>query len=859
MRKMKLFVLVTVLCTSLFSRADEGMWLPFMLGRNFEDMKKHGLKLTQEQIYSINHSSLKDAVISFGGFCTGEVISKKGLVLTNHHCGYDAIADASTPEKNYLDKGFWAKNNSEEIAVPGLTATFIIRIEDVTSLIQKELNESMTAEQRANKISEIAKILEKEAVEGTHYEAFVRDFYSGNEFYLFVKETFNDVRLVGTPPQSSGKFGGDTDNWMWPRHTADFSMFRIYAGADNKPAAFNTSNVPYTPKHSLPISLDGIKKNDYAMVMGYPGRTNRFLTSYGVEQAIKLEQPKIVDIRAKKLQIMKKYMDQNIKIRLNYSSNYARVANYWKYFIGQTAQLKNNKVADKKRDIENNFNAFTKGEAEYANVLADIEDAYRATNSVVYSKVYYSEFLNQVDINSNVLIYKNIASLDAAGKKDQVSQLQKVAKDRWKEFFKNNNLDIELETLSEVYKMYLKDIPNAQKGILAKTLNEKGIKKIDKYLAKIAKKSIFTNKERYMEFSKEFSLSKLKKDPLFILVSDIDDAFSATINKKAIKEAQVKLQRANRLFVKGVRAMDLNKMYAPNANSTLRVTYGNVLPYSPKDAAYYDYQTTLNGVMEKEDPSNPEFTVDPVMKELWKNKDYGRYANKKGELTVNFITNNDITGGNSGSPCMNANGELIGLAFDGNWEAMSGDIFFESNIQRTIVCDIRYVLWIIDKCYGAQNLIDEMEIKKSNSTENDIAEDTENGEEKNKVSNNSKNLSALPCPKTAAELGVKDVQFEVGSASLKNSHANLEKVIEILNANPNFSIEIEGHTDQTGDVCKNLILSEKRAKAVEKYLVSKGINVNRVKVKGFGSAQPKTDNTTKDGRAHNRRVSFMFK
>lgn len=849
MRKMKLFVLLTVLCSSLVSRADEGMWLPFMLGRNFEDMKKHGLKLTQEQIYSINHSSIKDAVISFGGFCTGEVISKKGLVLTNHHCGYDAIADASTPEKNYLDKGFWAKNTAEEIAVPGLTATFIIRIEDVTSLIQKELTESMTAEQRSNKIAEIAKVLEKEAVEGTHYEAFVRDFFEGNEFYLFVKETFTDVRLVGTPPQSSGKFGGDTDNWMWPRHTADFSMFRIYSGADNKPATFNATNVPYTPKHSLPISLDGVKKNDYAMVFGFPGRTNRFLTSYGVEQAIKLEQPKIVDIRAKKLQIMKKYMDQNTAIRLKYSSNYARVANYWKYFIGQTAQLKNNKVADKKREIETNFNAFTKGENEYANVLADIEDAYRATNSTVYTKVYFSEFLRQVDINASVLIYKNIAKLEAEGKKDQAAQLKKIAKDRWKEFFANNNIDIELETLSELYKMYLKDIPNAQKGPLSKKIHEKGVAKVDKYIAKIRKKSIFTSKERYNEFANNFNLGKLLKDPLFVLLSDIDNAAQNALSKKAIKEAQVKLQRANRLFVKGVRAMDLTKNYAPNANSTLRLTYGNVLPYAPKDATYFDYQTTLNGLMEKEDPSNPEFNVDPVMKELWKTKDYGRYANRKGELTVNFLTNNDITGGNSGSPCINGNGELIGVAFDGNWEAMSGDIFFEPNIQRTIVCDIRYVLWIIDKCYGAQNIIDEMDIKKSATLE---AEEGEESSESTKKSN----PEGVACVKFNTE----DVLFDLGASSIKPGvNKAIDAVIEILKANPATIVEVDGHADLTGDVCKNLILSEKRAKSVERYLLSKGIEAKRITAKGFGTAQPKEENKTETGRAHNRRVSFLIK
>ena len=856
MRKLKLFVLLTVLSSSMFSRADEGMWLPFMLGRKYEDMKKHGLKLTPEQIYSINHSSLKDAVISFGGFCTGEVISKKGLVLTNHHCGYDAIADASTPEKNYLDKGFWAKSTAEEIPVPGLTATFIIRVEDVTTTIQKELNETMTAEQRAAKISEIAKILEKEATEGTHYEAFVRDFFEGNEFYLFVKETFSDVRLVGTPPQSSGKFGGDTDNWMWPRHTADFSMFRIYAGTDNKPAAYNAQNQPFAPRHSLPISLDGVRKDDYAMVLGFPGRTNRFLTSYGVEQAIKLEQPKIVSIREKKLQIMKKYMDQNTAIRLKYSSKYAQVANYWKYFIGQTEQLKNNKVADKKREIEANYNAFTKGEAEYNNVLADIEDAYRATNSVIYSKVYYSEFLKQVDINSHVLIYKNIAELEQAGKTQQADQLKKIAVAKWKEFFANNNLDIEFETLSEVYKMYLKDIPKAQKGEFSKIIAEKGNEKVDKLIAKIRKKSIFASKEKYNEFAANFNLKKLMKDPLFILLMDIDNAFMTAMNKKAIKESYLKLQRANRLFVKGVRAMDLNKIYAPNANSTLRITYGNVLPYAPKDAMKYDYKTTLTGMMQKEDPSNPDFQIDPVMKELWKNKEYGQYGTKKGELVVNFLTNNDITGGNSGSPCVNAKGELIGLAFDGNWEAMSGDIYFEPNIQRTIVCDIRFVMWIIDKCYGAQNLIDEMDIKKDpNATDEDEAPVVAPA-----VVAQQEVVTLNPEKNTAAAFTVDDIHFGLGKAQLSKENKEIvTKAAKILKDNNKLIVELEGHTDKTGDMCKNLALSEKRAKNVRKSLIKAGVPETRIVIKGFGSAQPKANNETEENRAKNRRVSFIFK
>lgn len=701
-----------VLVSTEVAKADEGMWLPFMIGRNYEDMKKHGLRLTQEQIYSINNSSLKDAVISFGGFCTGEIISKKGLILTNHHCGYDAIADASTKEKNYLDNGFWAKNTAEEIPVAGLTATFIIRIEDVTATIAKELNENMTPEERSAKIKELAAILQKDATTGTHYDAFVRDFYDGNEFYLFVRETFKDVRLVGTPPQSSGKYGGDTDNWMWPRHTADFSMFRVYSGADNKPADFSASNVPLNPRHSLPISIKGIQKDDYAMVMGFPGRTNRFLTSYGVEQAISLEQPKIVDVRAKKLELMKKYMDQDVDIRLKYSSKYAQVANYWKYYIGQTEQLKNNKVADKKRALEAEFRTYSAGKSEYNNVLSDIENLYKTTNMAIYSRVYYSEFLRQVDLNSLALAYKTILKMEADGKKEQAEQVKEIVKSRWEEFFVNNNMNIEMETLAEVFKMYVRDIDLSQQGEYTKKIAAKGAAGIDKYMATIRSKSIFTDKARYDKFAAKFDAKVLEKDPLFMLLKDMEDAYLAVQAKPEMKDAQVKMTRATRLFVKGVREMMPNKTFYPNANSTMRLTYGNVLPYEPKDAVSYNFETTLDGVMQKEDPTNPEFVVDPRMKELWMKKDYGQYANKNGGLTVNFLTNNDITGGNSGSPCINGDGQLIGTAFDGNWEAMSGDIYFEPNIQRTIVCDIRYVLWIIDKCYGASNIIAEMDLVK---------------------------------------------------------------------------------------------------------------------------------------------------
>lgn len=710
MKQFKLSLLAFTLILSSLVRADEGMWLPFMLGRNYKDMKKNGLKLSQEQIYSINKSSLKDAVISFGGFCTGEVISKQGLVLTNHHCGYDAIAGASTPEHNYLDNGFWAKNHKEEIAVPGLTATFMIRMEDVTETILKELKPEMTTEQRNAKWREVAAILEKDAVNGTHYEAFVRDFYDGNEFYLFVKETFKDVRLVGTPPQSAGKYGGDTDNWMWPRHTADFSMFRIYSGSDNKPADYAESNIPYTPKHSLPISLKGVNENDYAMVMGFPGRTNRYLTSFGVEQAISLEQPKIVDVRAKKLEIMKKYMDQDVAVRLNYSSKYAQVANYWKYFIGQTAQLKANKVADKKRALESEFLKYSNGKAEYNNVLTDIENSFKATNDYVYIKVYQSEFIRQVDIALVVYLYKMAADAEKGGKADRSKQLRAAAAVRAAELFTERNMNIEMETLEEVFAMYCKDIPTSQMGELTKEVAVKGIKG---YMSDIRNNSVFTSKERYDAFITKGDFTVLENDGLFKLIKDMDDAYTKATSKAELLEANEKLARGNRLFVKAVREMQPNKKFYPNANSTMRLTYGKVLPYDPKDGVTYHYTTTLDGVMQKEDPTNPEFVVDARIKELYQKAEYGQYADKKsGKLVVNFLTNNDITGGNSGSPCINGKGQLIGTAFDGNWEAMSGDIYFEPNIQRTIVCDIRYVLWLVDKCYGATNLINEMELVK---------------------------------------------------------------------------------------------------------------------------------------------------
>lgn len=712
MKRINSILLIGILLIGSIARADEGMWLPFLLGRNYEDMKKHGLNLSQEEIYSINNGSIKDAIVSFGGFCTGEIISQKGLILTNHHCGYDAIAEASTPEHNYLDNGFWAKDHAQEIPVPGLTAAFIIRIEDVTETVLGALSDDMTEDERAAKIAEVSKTLSADATTGTHYEAFVRDFFEGNEFYLFVKETFKDIRLVGTPPQSSGKFGGDTDNWMWPRHTADFSMFRIYAGSDNNPADFSDANKPFQPRHSLPISLKGVDKDDFAMILGFPGSTDRYLSSYGVAQAVNLEQPKRVDVRAKKLEIMKSYMDKDVAVRLKYSSKYAQVANYWKYFIGQTEQVKNNDVIGKKRELEAKYQDYLKNVRMKMDVLGTMKEYYEKTNNIVNIDVYQSEYIYTVDANVTAFRYKFWLDALESGNDVRADFLAQRLGEVTNDYFKNSNMDIESTIIAEVLKMYIKDVPREQMGEFTKKIAAKGDKGVDKFVKKMRKKSIFLNKDKFEAFNEEPSVKTLNKDLLFQLIMDLNSAYEKATGTDELKALEDKLHKANRYFVAGIRAMQPEKNFYPNANSTLRLTYGNVLPYDPRDGVTYHYTTTIDGIMEKEDPTVAEFNVDPRMKELWKAKDYGQYADKNGNLTVNFLSNNDITGGNSGSPVINGDGQLIGTAFDGNWEAMSGDIYFEPNIQRTISVDIRYTLWIVDKCYGATNLIDEMELIK---------------------------------------------------------------------------------------------------------------------------------------------------
>ncbi|KAF0199458.1 MAG: Peptidase S46 [Bacteroidetes bacterium] len=710
----KILILFFVLAAG-FSKADEGMWLPLFIERlNYVDMQKEGLKLTPEEIYSVNHSSLKDAIIQFGNGCTGELISNQGLVLTNHHCGYGSIQSHSTIDHDYLADGFWAMNMNEELPNEGLTARFLVRIEDVSQTILAQLTDKMTEVDRNAKIAELSKTIQNDATKGTGYEARVASFYNGNEFYLFVYEVFRDVRLVGAPPSSIGKFGADTDNWMWPRHTGDFSLFRVYADADGKPADISKSNVPLKPKHHLPVSISGYEKGDFAMIMGYPGSTDRYLTSWGVKLAIETSNPAIVKIREKKLGIMRQDMDADREVSIKYASKYAQISNYWKYFIGQTRGLKKLKVLDDKQKIETDFTNWMNGDAsrkeKYGSALSDIESAYRTIGEYTLQRWYFVEsIVRGAEIMTLAQSFSSLATELKAEQPsaEKMTRLQENLRKSVDKHFKNYNTPTDLKLLIAMLEMYYENVPADQQPAAFREMVAKNKNDFGKIGANIFKKSIFADKAKVDAFINKPSLKVLEKDPAYNLMKMMIEKYRE--NQKMMDVPNEMVDRGNRLFVAGLREMQPDRKFYPNANSTMRLTYGKILDYYPADAVHYRYYTTMKGIMEKEDPDNWEFVVPARLKELYEKKDFGDYG-VNGEMPVAFLSTTDITGGNSGSPVLNGNGELIGLAFDGNWEAMSGDIAFEPELQRTISVDIRYVLFIIDKFAGAGNIIKELTI-----------------------------------------------------------------------------------------------------------------------------------------------------
>ncbi|MFP4025386.1 MAG: S46 family peptidase [Thiohalospira sp.] len=714
MKKIIILLFTTLLSFSSLLRADEGMWLlPLIQQLNMEKMQEMGLELSAEEIYSINQSSLKDAIVIFGRGCTGEVISEEGLILTNHHCGYGVIQRHSTTEHDYLKDGFWAMSKEEEIPSPGLTVTFLVRIEDVTDKIIPEFTKDMPEEERQEKAGELGKQIADKASEGTHYSARVQSFFGGNKYYLLVYETFKDVRMVGAPPSSIGKFGADTDNWMWPRHTGDFSLFRVYADKDNKPAEYSKENVPYKPKHHLPISLKGVEKNDFSMVLGYPGSTQRYMTSWEIDERMNVTNANRIYVRGIRQDLILEDMLEDDEVRIKYSSKYSGSTNYWKNSIGMNKALKQLKIYDQKLAEEKAFmdwvNENKNRKDKYGNALSLIEKSLKNREDYVHVTQYISEALLRgtelMYFSSRFSDYKDIFdSKDQEKINKEVEEIKNMARG----FYKDYNAPTDKKVAKAMFKTFAQNVDKNYHPDIFNTIETKYKNDYAKYIDNMYSKSVFTDSTKLWAFLENPSTKKMEKDPAYIASQSIYQKYRELSEK--LKPLYIDFNKGHRLFVEGIMEMKEGEALYPDANFSMRLTYGEVLDYYPRDAVHYDYVTTLTGVMEKEDPDNWEFVVPDKLKELYKNKDYGPYAMENGEMPVAFITTNDITGGNSGSPVINGKGEIIGTAFDGNWEAMSGDIVFEPELQRCINVDIRYVLFVIDKFAGAKNLIDEMTI-----------------------------------------------------------------------------------------------------------------------------------------------------
>lgn len=713
----KLLLIIGAALMMHTAKADEGMWIPSLIGKNYEEMKRLGLKLTKADLYSINHASLKDAVVQFGGGCTGEMISSKGLLLTNHHCGYGAIAALSSVEKNYLDNGYWAKSLSEELPAEGITALFLQEIVDVTSELSKAVG-SATGDKAAKLRDEAIKAIEKEESNGGKLVANVKEYFNGNQYLLLIYKKYTDVRFVAAPPKSLGKFGGDTDNWMWPRHTSDFSIFRVYADANNEPAAFSSSNVPYHPKKHLPVSIKGNQEKDYAMVMGYPGRTNRYEVSYGIDLAINETNPAIVDIRTKRLEIMKRHMDADKSVYLKQTSRYAGIANYWKYFIGQTEQLKRLNVVDQKRAEEKAFTKWSvKNDEGYNDLMTDFSKMYAdfkpyAKHATYYGEAFRATILARIAAAVTPLekVLANTPEKDSISK--YVKQLQAVYKASIKEY--DESTDKEL--FATMTKMYYNDVPKSQhpdifQRVIFKKYGTDMGKTFNSYADYVYSKTLLMDEKKFDAFCAKPTLEAIEKDPAMQYALSFVHNFETYYQPK-VDEMSKQKKVLSKLYVKGLMRMKEGELFYPDANSTMRISYGQVLAYEPQDGVYYKHFTTIDGMMAKYKAGDDEFDLPQDLLRLYKKKDYGMYADEDGTLHTCFITNNDITGGNSGSPVINANGELMGCAFDGNWEAMSGDIAFDKKYKRTIVVDVRFVLFLIDKMGGAHNLIEEMDIRR---------------------------------------------------------------------------------------------------------------------------------------------------
>jgi peptidase S7, flavivirus NS3 serine protease len=693
-------------------RADEGMWFLMFLKRlNERDMQKQGLQLTAEEIYSINNNSLKNAIVQFNGSCTASIISPEGLVITNHHCGYGSIADLSTAQHNYLRDGYWAKTKADELPPKRLFVRFFVRMDNVTDRMLAVVNPSMSEKEREAALNqEIAKI-QKENDEGGKYVVSVRSFFQGNEFYYFVYQDFKDVRLVGTPPENVGKFGGDTDNWEWPRHTGDFSVFRVYTDKDGNPAEYSPNNIPMKSQKYLNVSLKGVQEKDFAMILGYPGRTNRWVPSYWVDQQVKYGYPAWVEASKTAMDAMKKHMDADNGVRLKYASAYASLANYWKNRQGMIDALTAHKTAELKRKAEKKFAKWAAKEAnkaEYGSVLEDLSSYFAKTNQQAANQNYLLIFFRASQLASQVNpLVKQLSSYLASSSDAEKAQIKERVTQGLYNYYNQTYLPAEIDLFADNLKLYADkstDIPEELNSIKSQYNGD-----FRRYATDVFARSIFTTKENLDRFFQNPSQEALDNDPLARIGKVLVDKYYSSENEQ-LKDTY---QKAFRKYVKGMRDSKVSLILYPDANSTLRLTYGSVKSL-PKDKRNYDakknYYTTFKTMLDKYKPGDAEFDMPAKFVEMYQKGDFGRYLDKDGTMHVNFLTNNDITGGNSGSPVLNGKGELIGLAFDGNIEAMAGDVIFDKKLQRTIVVDIRYVLWCIDTYAGAKHVVDEMTI-----------------------------------------------------------------------------------------------------------------------------------------------------
>lgn len=721
MNQFKKLALFVVLFCNVFIRsafADEGMWFPQLLQQlNAEDMKLRGLQISIDDIYSVNKSSLKDAVVLFGGGCTGEIISKQGLLLTNHHCGFDQIQTHSSVENNYLKDGFWAKELKDELPCPGLSVTFVISINDVTDQFNKVLTADMTEAQRNEKIKALSSQIEKKAVEGTGYEARVRQFFSGNEFYVIITETFKDVRMVGAPPSAIGKFGGDTDNWMWPRHTGDFSMFRVYADKQNKPAEYSADNVPYTPRASFPINISGVKEGDFTMVYGFPGRTQEYISSYQEDMIVSTINPERIRVRDERLRIMGESMRKSDKLHLQYAAKQSSVSNGWKKWKGETKGLIESNGLQKKQILETEFNKWMENNPErkkiYANVLPGLKSIYDANRPYISANNFYAEAVYGVEILSYANGFRTLSDLYSSDKPDtkKMEEEKKNMLNGISGYFRNYDVPTDRTMFLSLLAIFDKSVPDSLKPSSFTDMRNRYKGDFTKWADVVFKKSIFTDSMKVEKFLNDFSASsckKLKKDPAYAMIIALSDFYKSKVADR-VNGMATEVGRLNRLYMAGQREMQPDKHFYPDANSTLRVAYGQVKSYFPRDAVKYNFYTTLDGIMEKYVKGDEEFDVPQKLIDLYNKKDYGRYA-VNGELPIAFIATNHTTGGNSGSPVINAKGQLIGTNFDRVWEGTMSDISFNPEICRNVTLDIRYTLFVIERYAGATRLINEMEI-----------------------------------------------------------------------------------------------------------------------------------------------------